>query len=163
MTVAAIAAAFIRLPYDTIAPGDSRQINDMILIRGGPDYPPHGQILETTVSVRDRVTPYEVLFGRLSPDIDVVSEKSLRGNVSPTVYNQQNVRDMADSKTIAEAIALEHLGYHPVQGNGAVVSDVSPGTPAATILKPDDVIVAIDGKPISIETQAVDAIHAHKP
>ena len=38
-----------------------------------------------------------------------------------------------------------------------------PGTPAASILKPGDVIVAVDGKPINIETQAVDAIHAHKP
>src|SRR5438270_318623 len=59
--------------------------------------------------------------------------------------------------------ALQHLGYNVVQGKGAVVRDVRPNTPAATLLKPKDVIVGVDGKPVSIETQAVDAIHAHKP
>ncbi|MBV8302576.1 MAG: PDZ domain-containing protein, partial [Acidimicrobiia bacterium] len=148
---------------DTIAPGSSREVNDVIAIKGGPSYPPRGQILETTVSVRDRVSPYEVVFGKLSPDIDVVSEKTLRGNTSNKTYEQENVEAMADSKKTAEAVALEHLGYKPVQGNGAVVREVRPNTPAASVLNPGDVIVGVDGKPISIEEQAVDAIHAHKP
>ncbi|HEV3353773.1 MAG TPA: PDZ domain-containing protein [Acidimicrobiales bacterium] len=161
--IAAVSAIFIRLPYDTIAPGSSRQVNDLVLIKGGPNYPPRGQIMETTVSVRERVTPYEVLFGWLSPDIDVISEKKVRGNTPPKVYEQQNVVAMSDSKKVAEAVALEHIGYHVVQGNGAVVRDVRPNTPGATILKPGDLIVGVDGKPVGIETQAVDAIHAHKP
>jgi PDZ domain-containing protein len=161
--LAAIAAMFIRLPYDTIAPGSSRQVNDVVLVKGGPSYPPKGQILETTVSVRERVSPYEVLFGWLSPDIDVISEKQVRGNTPPKVYEQQNVDAMTDSKKVAEAVALQHLGYNVVQGSGAVIRDVKPGTAAAGILNPGDVIVAVDGKPVSIETQAVDAIHAHKP
>jgi PDZ domain-containing protein len=162
VAIGAIGALFIRLPYDTIAPGDSRQINDLVLVRNGPSYPPHGQVLETTVSVRERVTPYEVLFGWLSPDIDVISEKSVRGNVPPKVYEQQNVDAMADSKKVAEAVALAHIGYNVVQGNGAVVRRIEPNTAAAAVLRPNDVLVAVDGKPVSIETQAVDAIHAHK-
>jgi PDZ domain-containing protein len=163
VAIAAIGALFIRLPYDTIAPGDSRQVNDLVLVRNGPSYPPRGQVLETTVSVRERVTPYEVLFGWLSPDIDVISEKSVRGSTPPKVYEQQNVDAMADSKKVAEAVALAHIGYNVVQGNGAVVRRVEPNTAAAAVLRPNDVIVAVDGKPVSIETQAVDAIHAHKP
>jgi Lon-like protease len=161
--IAAVGAIFVRLPYDTIAPGSSRQVNDLVLVKGGPSYPPKGEILETTVSVRERVTPYEVLFGWLSPDIDVMSEKQIRGTTPPKVYEQQNVDAMADSKKVAEAVALQHLGYNVVQGNGAVIRDVKANTAAAGILKPGDVIVAVDGKPINIETQAVDAIHAHKP
>jgi PDZ domain-containing protein len=161
--VIAVAAAFVRLPYDTIAPGNSRQVNDVVLVKGGPSFPPKGQILETTVSVRERVTPYEILFGWLSPDIEVLSEKKVRGNTPPKQYQQQNVEAMADSKKVAEAVALEHLGYNVVQGGGASVRDVRPNTPAASILKPGYIIVAVDGKPVSIEPQAVDAIHAHKP
>lgn len=163
LVIALISGLFIRLPYDTIAPGSSRQVNDVVLVKGGPSYPPKGQILETTVSVRERVTPYEVLFGWLSPDIDVMSEKQIRGNTPPKQYEQENVDAMADSKKVAEAVALQHLGYNVVQGNGAVIRDVRPNSAAAGILKPGDVIVAVDGKPIGIETQAVDAIHAHKP
>ncbi|MBV9411741.1 MAG: PDZ domain-containing protein [Acidimicrobiia bacterium] len=163
LAIALIAGMFIRLPYDTIAPGSSRQVNDVVLVKGGPSYPPKGQILETTVSVRERVTPYEVLFGWLSPDIDVISEKQIRGNTPPKQYEQENVEAMSDSKKVAEAVALQHLGYNVVQGDGAVIRDVRPNTPAATVLKPGDIIKTVDGKPISIETQAVDAIHAHKP
>jgi len=162
--IAAIAGLFIRLPYDTIAPGSARQVNDVVLVKGGPNYPPKGQIMETTVSVRERVSPYEYVFGWLSPDIDVISEKRVRGNTPPKVYEQQNVDAMADSKKVAEAVALQHLGYNIVQGNGAVLNDVRAGTPAAAAgLKPGDVVVAVDGQPVKIETQAVDAIHAHKP
>src|SRR4051812_37324690 len=92
--IAAVSAVFIRLPYDTIAPGSSRQVNDVVLIKGGPNYPPKGEIMETTVSVRERVSPYEVLFGWLSSDIDVISEKQIRGNTPPKVYEQQNVDAM---------------------------------------------------------------------
>jgi PDZ domain-containing protein len=70
---------------------------------------------------------------------------------------------MADSKKVAEAVALAHIGYNVVQGNGAVVRRVEPNTAAAAVLRSNDVIVAVDGKPVSIETQAVEAIHAHKP
>ncbi|MBV8984361.1 MAG: PDZ domain-containing protein, partial [Acidimicrobiia bacterium] len=163
LAIAAVSGLFIRLPYDTIAPGNSRQVNDLVLVRGGPAYPPKGQIMETTVAVRDRVTPYEVVIGWLSPDIDVISEKKIRGNVPQKVYDQQNVQDMSDSKKVAEAVAFQHLGYNVVQGNGAAIREVRPGTPAAASLKPGDIIVAVDGKPVHIETQAVDAIHAHKP
>jgi len=163
LVIAAIAAIFIRLPYDTIAPGSSRQVNDLVLVKSGPNYPPGGQIMETTVSVRERITPYEVLFGWLSPDIDVVSEKRIRGNTPPKAYEQQNVEAMADSKKVAEAVALQHLGLNIVKGNGAVIRDIKPNSAASGVLKPGDVIVAVDGKPINIENQAVDAVHAHKP
>ena len=163
LAVAAIGALFIRLPYDTIAPGSSRQVNDLVLVRNGPNYPPAGQIMETTVSVRERVTPYEYVFGWLSPDIDVIPEKKIRGNTPPKVYEQENVDAMADSKKVAEAVALQHLGYNVVKGTGAVIRDVRPNTAAAGLLQPGDVIVAVDGKPINVETQAVEAVHAHKP
>jgi len=163
LVIAAIAAIFIRLPYDTIAPGSSRQVNDLVLVKSGPNYPPGGQIMETTVSVRERITPYEVLFGWLSPDIDVVSEKRIRGNTPPKAYEQQNVEAMADSKKVAEAVSLEHLGYHVLQGRGALVRAVVAGSPAAAILQPNDVIVAVDGKPVAVRDEAVDDIKARKP
>jgi len=163
VAVAAIAAAFIRLPYDTIAPGSSREVNDLVLIRGTQSFPPKGKVLYTTVSVRERVTPYEVLIGWLDPNITVESEKNVRGTTPPQQFQQQNVEAMADSKKVAEAVALEHLGYKVIQGNGALVRTVRPGTPAATVLQPNDVIVGVDGKQVAIEAQAVEAIKEHKP
>jgi Lon-like protease len=70
---------------------------------------------------------------------------------------------MADSKKVAEAVALQHLGYHVIQGSGAVVRSARAGTPAASVLQANDVIVGVDGKPVAIEAEAVSAIKAHKP
>jgi Lon-like protease len=161
--LAAIVAAFIRLPYDTIAPGTTREVNDLVLVRGAPSYPPKGQVLYTTVSVRERVSPYEVLIGWIDPDTSVVSDSSVRGATPPKQFQQENVEAMADSKKVAEAVSLEHLGYHVVEGNGAVVRSVRAGTPAASVLRANDIIVAVDGKPVAIEAQAVEGIKAHKP
>jgi PDZ domain-containing protein len=44
-----------------------------------------------------------------------------------------------------------------------LVRTVRPGTPAATVLQPNDVIVGVDGKQVAIEAQAVEAIKEHKP
>ena len=127
---APIAALFIRLPYDTIAPGSSRQVNDVILVKDGPSYPPKGEILETTVSVRERVSPYEVLYGWLSPDIDVIAEKQVRGNVPPKVYAQQDfctdVRrpGMVHGRMIRPAIA----GAVPVKVDESSINDIPGAT-----------------------------------
>jgi PDZ domain-containing protein len=160
--VIAVAAAFVRLPYDTIAPGNSRQVNDVVLVKGGPSFPPKGQILETTVSVRERVTPYEILFGWLSPDIEVLSEKKVRGNTPPKQYQQQNVEAMADSKTTAEILALRQIGLTDL-GVGAEVVEVQAGQPAASILKANDVIVAVDGKPVKSVDDLLNEVESHAP
>src|SRR5438105_462929 len=163
LLVAAVAGVFVPLPYDTISPGSSRQVNDLVLVRGTATYPPRGHVLYTTVSVRERVSAYEVLWGWLNSDVAVVSDRSVRGSVSPKQFQQLNVQAMTDSKKTAEAVALEHLGYHVLQGRGALVRAVVAGSPAAAILQPNDVIVAVDGKPVAVRDEAVDDIKARKP
>ena len=163
LVIAAIAAAFIRLPYDTIAPGSAREVNDLILVKGTNSYPAHGRVLYTTVAVRERVTPYEILYGWLSSDISVEPDRDVRGTVPPKQFEQLNVQAMADSKKTAEAVALAHLGYKVAEGNGALVRSTQPGSPAAAALQPNDVIVAVDGKSVSVKEQASDAIKAHRP
>ena len=161
--VAAIVAMFVPLPYDTISPGSSRQVNDLVLVQHTKTYPPRGKILYTTVSVRERVNAYALLWGWLNSDVAVVSDRSVRGSVSPKQFQQLNVQAMTDSKKTAEAVALEHLGYHVLQGRGALVRAVVAGSPAAAILQPNDVIVAVDGKPVAVRDEAVDDIKARKP
>src|SRR5205814_8638203 len=113
-----------------------RQVNVRVLVHDVRSVPPQGQVMYTTVSVRERVTPYEALIGWLDPNTAVESEKSVRGPVPPKQFEQLNVQEMADSKKVAEAVALERLGYHVVEGTGAVVRTTRPGSPAASVLRP---------------------------
>jgi PDZ domain-containing protein len=161
--VVAIAAAFVRLPYELVAPGSARQVNDLLSVKGAKVYPPDGKLYYATVSVRDDISPYEVLRAWIDPNIDLVSSKAVRGSISPARFRQLNVEAMADSKQVAEVVALRRLGIDAASGNGALVNEVAPDFPAASVLRAKDVIVAVDGKRVKVADDAVAVIRSHRP
>lgn len=158
----AVVARYVELPYDTLAPGSARAVNNVIEIEGHPIYPPQGKLFYTTVSVRERVNPYEALAGWLDPAVEVLPETKVRGDIPPADFRRMNVEAMADSKTIAQVLALRELGYTNL-GVGAEVVDVQADLPAGPVLKAGDVIVAIDGAPVGSSADAVAAIRARAP
>jgi len=162
LTGVGVTARYVQLPYDTLAPGSARAVNAIIEVKGHPSYPPQGKVFYTTVSVRERVNPYEALAGWIDPSVEVIAEQKVRGTVPPAQYQRMNVEAMADSKTTAQVLALRQLGYTNL-GVGAEVVEVQAGLPAAGVLKPNDVLVAIDGKPVTTSTDAVNAIRARAP
>ncbi|MGI9021711.1 MAG: YlbL family protein [Acidimicrobiales bacterium] len=162
LAMAAVAGLFIQIPYDTVAPGTARRVDDLISIQGHPAYPPEGRLLFTTVSVRERINLWEALAGWLDSDVDVISEEDVRGPLPPEVYHQLNIEAMADSKTSAEAIVLRHLGFTDISG-GAEVLSIEPGLPVDAVLDPKDVIVAADGKPVSGPSDVINVIRSHQP
>jgi PDZ domain-containing protein len=137
-------------------------VNGLVTVSDHPVYPPKGKVMLTTVSVRERVNLVEALAGWADPDVDVVSEREIRGSIPPEQYKRLNVEAMGDSKTTAEVIVLRKLGYTDL-GEGAEVVTVEPGSPAAQGLKPADVLVAVDGAPVTTSAEAVAAIQARKP
>lgn len=161
--VSAVVAGFVRLPYDSIGPGSSRVVNDLVVVRGHETFPPKGEILYATVSVRERVNGLEALVGWLDPHTDVVPEEDVRGTIPPDRYRQMNVEAMNDSKTTAEVLALTHLGFTDL-GAGAEVDSVAPDSPAAAAaIEPKDVIIAIDDTPVSTAGDVVNAIRSRQP
>lgn len=162
VSVLAVGARFVSLPYDSIGPGSARAVNGVVTVTGHPSYPPRGRLLYTTVSVRERVNPYEAIAGWLDPDTDVIPEEKTRGDISTEDFKQLNVEAMADSKTTAQLLALRHLGYEDL-GDGAEIVEVEPSVPAASLLEPGDVIVGADGGPVAEAGDLVTAIQAHRP
>jgi len=157
-----VSARYVQLPYDTLAPGSARAVNAVIEVKGHPSYPPLGKVFYTTVAVRERVNPYEALAGWIDPAVEVVPEIRVRGTVPPEQFQRMNVEAMADSKTTAQVLALRELGFTNL-GVGAEVVDVQPDLPASKVLKPADVVVAIDDQAITTSTDAVTAIRARAP
>lgn len=162
LVVAGIVAGLVRIPYDTIGPGSAKVVNKLVTINGHESYPPAGQVLYTTVSVRERVSVLQAVLGWLDSTTDVLPEKNIRGNIPADQYQELNVQAMSDSKTTAEVLALARIGYTDL-GAGAEVDSVAGGSPAAAVLKPKDVMVAIDGKAVRTSDDAVNVIRAHKP
>jgi len=157
-----VVARYVQLPYDTLGPGRVQPVNSVITVTGHPSYPPQGKVLYTTVSVRERVNPYEALAGWLDPTVDVLPEQQIRGTIPPDQYQRMNVEAMADSKTTAEVLALRQLGFTDL-GGGAQVEEVQAGRPAASVLERNDVIVAVDAKAVSTSADLVGAIRSRAP
>jgi PDZ domain-containing protein len=110
--------------------------------------------------VRERIGPYEYVWDKLRPDIDVITEEQYRGPTPSKQFEQENVVLMADSQEAARLVVLRRLGY-PVIDRGALVEALTPGFPSGAVLKPKDLIVAIDGRPVTTAEQAVAAINGH--
>jgi PDZ domain-containing protein len=159
LLVIGVIGRYVQLPYDTLAPGSARSVHAAIEVKGHPVYPPQGKIFYTTVSVRERINPYEALAGWIDPAVEVIPETKVRGTVPPDQFKRMNVEAMADSKTTAQVLALRELGYTNL-GRGAEVVEVQEGLPAATVLKPNDVLIEVDGKTIATSTDAVTAIRS---
>lgn len=139
----ATAAQFVRLPYDSIGPGTAMSLSDSVTITGHAVYPPEGELFSTTVSVRERINPFEALVGWLDPDTDVVATQRVVGDLTPGEFRRLNQVAMADSKTTAQILALKHLGFESTV-EGSEIIEVVPGFPASDLLRAGDLIVAVD-------------------
>lgn len=164
VAVAVIIAAtsFIRLPYDTIGPGDASDVSPLVTIKGHPSFRARGQVLTTTVAVRTAVNPYQALGGWLDPTVDVLSRQELRGDIPDTTFERLNREAMADSKIAAQVVALHRLGFTDLEA-GAEISAVDRRYPGAAQLRPGDVIVAVNGTQVKDSAGLVAAIGAQRP
>src|SRR5690606_6318576 len=115
-----------------------------------------GAVSFATVSLQE-ATALQALMGWLDPTVEVVDREIILGGRSETENREANLRDMADSKQVATAVALERLGYEVVEhGTGAVVLGVVETAPAAEVLTRGDTVVGVDGAPVTLKEHLIE-------
>ncbi|MGI8686814.1 MAG: YlbL family protein [Acidimicrobiales bacterium] len=153
----------VSLPYYALAPGDARQVNDLIRVPKDRSFPPRGEVLLSTVSL-SRVNALQAFFGWLDADVDVLPEDQILGTTPRDQFSEQNIQEMDTSKQLAAVVALRRLGYEvEEQGKGALVVQVEEDAPAFGRLIQGDVITGVDGRPAALSQEVVQAIRRHKP
>jgi PDZ domain-containing protein len=159
-----VALAFVRVPYYRFSPGTLYPTEGLITVTGAKTYPSDGgQIDFTTVSSK-KATVLEAFLARFDDAVELVDAEKIDGTNPPEETRRINLEMMSDAKTNAEVVALQKLGYPiKVEGSGALVKSVAPGSPAAQVLKANDAIVAIDGSPVHLRDEAVAALGTHQP
>ncbi|HJR94988.1 MAG TPA: PDZ domain-containing protein [Gaiellaceae bacterium] len=113
-----------------------------------------GDVYYVDLFVR-RIRLLEQLLPFTRPDGSTfVSEEVLSpSGESDAERDRQNAADMQRSEETAAVVALRELGYEVVATpRGILVTSVAPDVPAAEVLGPGDVIVAVDG--ITVKTPA---------
>lgn len=145
---AVVGAALVPVPYVALRPGSVRPVTERVRVEGSPTYPPSESIAYTTVSVGS-ASMLEALAGWLDDDVDVLPEERVRGDRSEQENRRYNAQLMDTSKLIAVAVALDRLGEDvEISTTGAIVRQMAEGSPAASVLEVDDVIVAVDGNAV---------------
>jgi Lon-like protease len=154
---------FYKVPHYALMPGSARVTDGLILIDGAEAYPNYGQFLYTTVRVRGRLSVWEYLWLQRDDDVDVVAEATVLGGRDRSENRQFNLQLMDNSKQVAVAVALGELGYDVTEATGVLVLAVMPDTPADGAVGPGDVILGIDGRPVSEALQLVDILGDRRP
>jgi PDZ domain-containing protein len=145
-------AAEVQVPYVELGPGptvDTLGKSDgksIITVTNAQTSTSAGQLRLVTVEVSPDLTLLGALRGWLMDDYAVVPRELIYPpDKTEKEVEDQNARDFQQSQTSAETAALRELGY-PAE---VTVTEVSPGFAAAGVLAADDVILAVDGTPVT--------------
>ena len=154
------AALLVPLPFYLERPGRTVSLGACVAVAtdgGGLD----GDFLLTTINVLPATT-VDAVLGIADPDTRVVPRRQLLPpGVDTDVFFEQQRQLFASTADVAAAVGLEAAGYQvKLEGEGVQVVRVLPGSPADGVLRPGDVIVAIDGTPVRIEAELRELIAA---
>jgi PDZ domain-containing protein len=157
-----VAASLVSSGYVAYKPGSATPADDRVEVTGGATaYPPAGDILFLTVSV-DRMSKLEKWWFDRNDDVDMVKESVAypKGRKDTTQFNAQL---MTQSKSTAELVALQYLGYDVFDMTGARIRSVVDDAPAHAHLQAGDTIVAINGTTVASATDATTQLRSTTP
>ena len=156
------------VPFVSFSPGPVKdtlgtaQNKPVIEISGHETFPTTGQLDLTTVSVTSpgrELTLPQAMRNWLDPHHDLFPRDIIYPpDQSADEVEEQNTAEMTGSQDSAIAAALQaaKVPFHPK------VSTVAKDSPAEGKLKPGDVVLAVDGVPMSQVPQVGESVRKHK-
>jgi PDZ domain-containing protein len=157
-----IAGFTVQLPYYAFSPGGTLPLAEKINVKGAKTYPDRGDLRLLYVRERGRISPFRWLQASLDPDIDLVKEQQVTQGRPVEELNAGAEADMASAKLDATKVALETAGHKVERGAGATVLAVLASRPAAKVLQQGDVVLTVDGKPLTKLEDLGNAVARHK-
>jgi Lon-like protease len=170
--IAALAVAvLIPVPYVILGPGPTLNTlgkdssgQPLITVTGRTTYPTTGHLNMVTVGYQGgpgvTINIFSALTAWLNPHEAVVPESELfPAGQTAQQSQQQDTQEMTGSQQLATAAALNEL--HIPFTTQVVVVQAEAGFPAAGVLKPGDVITAVDGKAVTSESGLTSLIQGH--
>lgn len=162
VVVLGLAAVVVPLPAFIELPGSAAGIPACVALER-PSAPVNGDFLLTTIGQRD-ATVAGLLVAAVRDDQRIVPKRDLLGGERRDRYLARQREVFVDATDRAIVVGLRAAGLPvDVVGEGADVVEVIADTPADGVLQPGDVITAVDGVPVTTDTELVAAIVAPDP
>jgi PDZ domain-containing protein len=170
--IALAVAVIAPVPYVALTPGPTLNTlgslsgKPLIQVKGHLTYPTAGHLNMVTVSFfggpQTDFNIFAALRAWLSPNEAVVPESEIyTPGQSPQQVAKTDTEQMANSQQTATAAALCQLkiSFRTID----TVQSTIQGMPAASVLRPGDVIEAVDGTPVTCRADAGTLIKEQKP
>ena len=161
----AVAAAFFvpaawvgrLLPGDSVVdseavaflPGAALATSSRVEVDGIDVFDPEGEILLLTVAIDTHLSLVDWIRSSVNDSIELRSRESVYGDRTDAEQRSHNLHLMGSSKDVATIVALEHLGVQAADFTGVFFVEVVLGGPADGVLEGTDVILSIDGLPVT--------------
>lgn len=145
---AALGAWAVDLPYVGWSPGPISGAVDAVVVEDSLEvYPPNGELLVLTI-VSQPLNVYELLIAVFDPTVDVYDRAAVRiEGETDEEWRTRQLGMMDGAVQRALAIAFDRLGFDVGEVRFRVES-VFGEYPAAAVLDPGDLVLAVDGVPM---------------
>ena len=157
-------ALYVELPILVLEPGPAPDVAERSKI-AAQTFPSKGSIHLTTARVNapGGSTAVEILEGLLDGDKHVLPREAVypSGRSDEQTEGVQAAQ-MTQSESAAATAALNALGMPSIE-DGVFVNEVVTGAPAARRIEAGDVIVTIEGSPVTTVSQLESALEMRKP
>jgi PDZ domain-containing protein len=142
---------------DTLGTADGKPI---IRITGHETSTSRGHLNLTTVSVTDQLDLGTAVRLWIDDAVAVVPREFVYPpNRSPEQTDKQNAEEFRQSQSSAETAALRQLGFPP----HVVVRDLTSGSPSQAKLRAGDILVSVDGKPVTSQASLFTLLQQKSP
>jgi Lon-like protease len=131
-----------------LLPDKAHPVAPLVQVKGGHDPKGPGGLYFVDVIER-RASMLESIFPGIHDGATLLPANLIvPPGVSDAAQRQADLREMTISQRVAAAVALRRLGYKvTAQPSGVIVAAIDDQSDAIGKLEPEDVIVAVDGKP----------------
>ncbi len=164
LAIALAASAFYRPPLAVLSPAAAVDVSDDISIEGAPVDKLSGKYLLLAVRIH-QPSALGALYATLHPERDVIPLSAVAPEgLGDQQYVKRQRNLFMQSRMLAAAAAAKAAGLEvTLEGTGATVLGVLPGSPADGELRRGDVITAVDGTNVSLAPELGDLITARPP
>ena len=144
-----------------LVPADAQPVEPRLSVTGLPTYPTKGQIYFVTIR-EPELTVMDYLVTHHLPSVRFMSYTDKYGDQTEAQLLQSGQRQMTGAKDRATYVALKAAGFDVTRKNGPAIIDYvvcekvnaartkcDQEAPAATVLKPNDTIISINGTKIT--------------
>lgn len=161
----AFPAGLLLLNHSLEAPGFALSVEPMVSVPDQYRHSHSGTFILTSVLSQEPILAGEWLAGKLTSAIKVIPPARRQPNEpSPQETARQGFQMLDQSETTAVAVGLRLAGFPAsVVGKGVRIISVLPESPSQGLLKPDDVITALNGGPIRTTDELIAQIKAQDP